>query len=98
MQQLALLLLVMILPTTAGAQDDSSAPLLTLDQALTMAFANNREVMNAGLDVARANDGVEAIKAMRFPDLRVGVYESYNFTKEEYTFLFPLIIIHSRVP
>ena len=86
MQQLTLLLLVMILPTVAGARDVSGAPLLRLDQALAMAFANNREVMNAGLDVARATDGVEAIKAMRFPELKVGLYESYNFTKEEYTF------------
>jgi len=86
MQQLVLVLLMMVLPLSAGGQDRPIAPLLTLDEALARAFAHNRDIQNAGLDVARASDGVAAIKALRLPQLNVGVYESYHFTNEDFTF------------
>jgi outer membrane protein TolC len=86
MQRVFLVLVMMALPMIAGAQGDLDAPLLTLDEALGRAFGHNRDVKNAGLDVAKAANGVAVIKAMRLPQIDVGVYESYNFTNEDFTF------------
>lgn len=74
--------------TVAGADGGSEAyaPILTLDEAVDLALLNNRGVKNAGLEVAKAADDVEAMKARRFPQIDVGVYESYHFTDESFTF------------
>jgi outer membrane protein TolC len=58
----------------AGA---GSEPLLTLDEALTLALADNRGVRTASLAVGRAEDRIGAARARRFPALRLGVGADY---------------------
>ncbi len=86
MRQLVLVLLMAAAPAIAGAQFEGDAPLLTLDQAVDLALGNNRGVKNAGLEVAKAADDVAAMKALRFPQIDVGLYESYHLTNESFTF------------
>ena len=96
---LGLILLLAGLPEGGRAQDplespsehvavyqESGPPLMTLDDAVDLALGQNRKVKNAGLEVARAADGVAAFRALRFPQINVGVYESYNLTNEPFTF------------
>lgn len=80
------LILTMVFPAMAGAMDDPHAPILMLDEAVDLALANNRGVKNAAIEVAKAADGTAAMRALRFPQIDVGVYESYHFTNESFTF------------
>ena len=62
------------------------AQLLTLDESLNIALANNLAVANAQLEVAAAGDEVDALRTRRYPqlDLRGGV--SDNLKDQDYTF------------
>lgn len=73
-------------PAVADTGWEPEAPVLMLDEAVTLALENNRGVKNAGLEVAKAADDVAAMKALRLPQIDVGVYESYHLTNESYTF------------
>src|SRR5262245_3284472 len=52
-------------------------PLLTLDEALTIALADNRGVRAAGLEVGRAGDRIGAAQTRRLPGLRIGLGADY---------------------
>ena len=79
-------LLAVAVPALAAAQIETEGPSLTLNEAVSLALDNNRGVKNAGLEVAKAADDVAAMKALRFPQIDVGVYESYHLTNESFTF------------
>jgi outer membrane protein TolC len=65
-------------PATGSARDASERdPLLTLDEALRMAQAENRGVRTASLAVGRAEDRIGAARARRFPALRLGIGADY---------------------
>jgi outer membrane protein TolC len=65
-----LLLALTPLPVWAQAPDaDSSAPLLTLDEAVRIATANNRDVKNTLLNVTKAKETVAQAKTNYFPKL-----------------------------
>ncbi len=59
---------------------------LTLEDALTLALANNPTVQNAGISVEKAGDQVGATEARRFPSLNLRVRELRNFTDESFEF------------
>src|SRR5262245_34970153 len=52
-------------------------PILTLEDALAIALADNRGVRTATLEVGRAGDRIGAAKTRRFPALKVGVGADY---------------------
>jgi outer membrane protein TolC len=57
---------------TAGSE-----PLLTLEEALTIALAENRGVRAASLEIGRAEDRIGAVQARRLPALRIGLAADY---------------------
>jgi outer membrane protein len=70
-------------PLTGAAQSTESAagePVLTLDEALTLALTDNRGVRTATLEVGRAGDRIGAAQARRLPALRVGLGADYTLT------------------
>jgi outer membrane protein TolC len=66
-------------PATGGA------PLLTLEEALTMAAANNRQVASARLEVGKASDRIGALKAQRLPALSLNATVGRQLNTVEFT-------------
>jgi outer membrane protein TolC len=65
---------------------NSQEPLLRLDQALDIALQQNRSLENAGMEVDKAADGVQAARTRQLPRLELNLSESYNLTPQTYTF------------
>jgi outer membrane protein len=59
---------------------------LTLEQALAIALAKNRQVQNATLDVAKSNDQVESSKTQLLPQFQVAVTPAYSLSPIDLTF------------
>jgi outer membrane protein TolC len=66
--------------------DGPVSDVLTLEQAMDLALANNFSVKNAALDVQKAGASVAALRTRRLPDLSFSVLESRHLTRESYTF------------
>ena len=64
-------------PPGVRAETDASEPLLTLDEALTLALKENRGVRTATLEVGRVGDRIGAAQARRLPALRIGAGGDY---------------------
>lgn len=75
-------------PALTAQQPRGTAPgnLLTLEQALDTALQQNRLVENAGLDVDKATDKVEAARTRQLPRMHLNVSESYNLSSQSFTF------------
>jgi outer membrane protein TolC len=59
---------------------------LTLEQAIAIALAKNRQVQNATLDVAKSNDQVESSKTQLLPQFQVAVTPAYSLSPIDLTF------------
>ena len=72
------LLFVVVITIPAWAQQDStsSANQLTLDAAVTLALANNRQLKQIVLEVEKAQDEVAATRTERLPHLNLTLFES----------------------
>src|SRR3954462_15900909 len=72
---------------TWGEEGDGPvSDVLTLEQAVDLALANNFSVKNAALDVQKAGASVAALRTRRLPELSFSVLESRHLTRESYTF------------
>lgn len=72
--------------TLRAAEPALEPPVLTLDEALTRALAENRQVASATLEVARAKDRLAATKARRLPTLNADVIEARLLTPVDFEF------------
>jgi outer membrane protein TolC len=69
------------------AQDTASLPpVLTLDQAVQFAIANNRNLKIAGLDVDKSKWPIASAKADRLPMTKTYLFASGNLTSPSFTF------------
>src|SRR5215467_2313770 len=82
------LLFIYLISLTLGAQDSRSSgpPPLTLDEAVRLAQANNREVKNAILTVAIDADNIAETRTYRLPALSVYALGSELLTPVDFTF------------
>lgn len=82
-----LLLLVAGWTSAATAQQEFSlgAPVLTLDEAISLALAGNYGVANAALGVKKSTASVNAIKTLRLPVLNLGGDLNYSILKQPFT-------------
>src|SRR5215468_4733961 len=73
---------------TVRAQEPTSsgAPPLALDEAVTLAQANNREVKNAILTAAIDEDQIAEARTYRLPSLNVYALGSQLLTPVDFTF------------
>ena len=76
----------LILHPSLGAQTPDSAPLLTLDQAIQIAIANNRSLKIASLDVDKSKWQLAAVKTKRLPTMNGYLLGSGNLTSPTFTF------------
>jgi outer membrane protein TolC len=79
---------LLVLPAVAWCQEATAPPaeLLTLEQAVDMALAHNRQVNNAALEVQKASDGVAAARTQRLPTLNLNLLGVSRLASEDYTF------------
>ena len=79
------LMLLTASPLNVLAQQSGEAPaeVLTLDQAISLALRDNRQVKNAHLGVGKAGDEVAAARTQRLPSLHVYSLLSQQFVKHD---------------
>jgi outer membrane protein TolC len=83
-----LLVILMASPLSVLAQqkeETAAAEVLTLDQAISLALRDNRQVKNAQLGIAKAGDAIEAARTLRLPEMYVYSVVSQEFVKHEAT-------------
>jgi outer membrane protein TolC len=75
-------------PLNVLAQQNVPAPaeVLTLDEAISLALRDNREVMNARLSIGKAEDEVAVARTYRLPKLEFNVLAGQQLVSPNYTF------------
>lgn len=78
----------MVWTTLSGMaqQNASAAPLLTLNDAIQTALANNRELKIASLEVEKSKWNVAAAKTRRLPGFKTYLFGSGNLTNPSFLF------------
>lgn len=74
-------------PLNVPAQQSGAAPaeVLTLDQAISLALRDNREVKNAQLGVGKANDDVAAARTYRLPKFEFNALAGQQLVSPDFT-------------
>lgn len=76
--------LLLVLTTPAWAQPQASArSLLTLEEAITTALQDNRQVKNAALEVSKSEHMLASVRTRRWPVFEVIVAEDWLLTPQE---------------
>ncbi|HEY6120880.1 MAG TPA: TolC family protein [Pyrinomonadaceae bacterium] len=75
-------------PSSVPAQQSGAAPaeVLTLDQAISLALRDNREVKNAQLGIGRADDDVAAARTYRLPKFEFNALAGQQLVSPDFTF------------
>ena len=75
-------------PLNVPAQQSEAAPaeVLTLDQAISLALRDNRQVKNAQLGVGKANDDVAAARTYRLPKFEFNALAGQQLISPDFTF------------
>ena len=71
---------------SARAEDPEPPPILTLDQAIQMALANNRDLKIASLEVEKSKWELASAKTRRLPSFHGYLLSSGNLTSPAFTF------------
>ena len=84
-----LLVILMASPLSVLAQQKeeaaAAAEVLTLDQAISQALRDNRQVKNAQLGISKAGDAIEAARTRRLPEMYLYSLISQEFVKHDTT-------------
>jgi outer membrane protein TolC len=83
-----LFFLAVVFTLPAGAQQDATSPAnqLTLDAAVSLAMANNRQLKRIVLEVEKAEDEVAATRTERLPQFNLYLLESELLTPLNFQF------------
>ena len=87
--QLLAIILVIASPVIVVAQQNPQAPsaeILTLDQAISLALHDNRQVMNAQLGVGKAQDELAAARTFRLPKFEFNALAGQQLVSPDFTF------------
>lgn len=87
--QLLAIILVMASPLIVAGQQrpaSASAEILTLDQAISLALHDNRQVKNAQLGVGKAEDEVAAARTYRLPKIEFNALAGQQLVSPDFTF------------
>src|SRR5258708_12758873 len=82
---LATLFLLLATPLAGWCQQitPSSAEVLSLDQAISLALQNNRSLKNSRLNVEKGEDEIQSIRTSRFPSTHFYALVSQDMVKHE---------------
>jgi outer membrane protein TolC len=81
-----IVLLVSLLGRDVAAEESGPAPLLTLDEAIQIAVANNRPLKITNLDIDKAQWALKDTKTKRLPALQTYAFGSAMLTSPDFTF------------
>jgi outer membrane protein len=81
----ALLCLALARPASAQQEYSLAAPILTLDEAITLALKGNYSVANATLAVTKSGASVNALKTHRLPILNLDGNANYSILEQPFT-------------
>ena len=83
-----LFLLALSLPAAGWAAEDgeNDGPILTLEEAIEIARANNPTLKNARIEIAKVGDDVAATRSQQFPSVSVSASEVHNLIDQEFEF------------
>ncbi|SRR5581483_5935996 len=87
--QLLAIIFVMASPLTVAAQQSTasgSTEILTLDQAISLALHDNRQVQNAQLGVGKAQDQFAATRTFRLPKFEFNALAGQQLVSPDFTF------------
>ena len=87
--QLIAIIFVMVSTLTVAAQQrtaSGSTETLTLDQAISLALHDNRQVMNAQLGVGKAQDELAAARTFRLPKFEFNALAGQQLVSPDFTF------------
>ena len=70
----------------SAAQETSTAPLLTVDQAVQIAIANNRTLKIASLDIDKSKWQVAEVKTNRLPAFKTYIFAAGNLNSPSFDF------------
>ena len=83
-------LLVVVAMVTIGsvvvAQESADSPVLTVDQAVQIAVANNRTLKIASLDIDKSKWQIAEMKTNRLPVLKTYIFAAANLNSPAFTF------------
>jgi len=82
------IIILMASPFKATAQQNGAAPaeVLTLDQAISLALRDNRDVTNARLSVGKSEDQVAAARTYRLPKFEFNALAGQQLVSPDFTF------------
>ena len=86
--QLLAIILVMASPLSAPAQQGRGlrGEVLTLDQAISLALRDNRQVKNAQLGIGKAEDELAAARTSRLPKFEFNALAGQQLVSPDFTF------------
>jgi outer membrane protein len=79
-------LLSVLLCFAGVASADDAPPVLTLDQAIQIAIANNRSLKVSSLDIEKSKWELASTKTHRLPSVNTAMFASGNLTSPTFTF------------
>ena len=85
-QMLGAVLVVLLSAGSSAAQESSSVRVLTLDEAIRLAVANNRSLKIASLEVDKSNWQLAEIKTKRLPSISGTVLGSQLLNEVSFSF------------
>ncbi len=68
------------------ASSESDAPLLTLEDAVSLALSSNRLIKNSGLEARKFDFRVDTARSRRLPQIQIGVLSGALLHSFDYTF------------
>jgi len=85
-QGVASIVLAVSLTLSVGAFAQDDGPVLTLEEAITIALIDNPSVDNASLDIDKSGTDIDVARADYFPQLNATVKSTRNFITQSYTY------------
>ena len=73
------------LPAVGVAQTSAPAPTLKLDEAISTALADNRQLRASSMDVAKAAEAIAGTRSLRFPRLSANVLSGVALSSIDFT-------------
>src|SRR5215469_3762720 len=80
------LVLSILLLSAVAAWPEDPLPVLTLDQAVQIAIANNRSLKVSSLDIEKSKWELASTKTHRLPSFTTAMFASGNLTSPTFTF------------
>jgi outer membrane protein TolC len=85
MARIVLLIAFMAWGASAWAAEPEG-PVLSLEEAITLARDNNPTLKNAEIEIAKVGDDVEATRSQQFPNITLNAAEVHNLIDQDYEY------------